>query len=365
MLLVLYTWYIVKISTALKHLFIPHEHNDYKPHFFRELSIGILVIVTIFLLGASFGSSFFLQRTVLGANVTADVLVDLTNESRLANNDAPLLRNPTLDRAATLKGDDMSANGYFSHNSPTGITPWHWFQQAGYDFLYAGENLAINFTDAKQVRDAWLASPTHRENLLDTRFKEIGMSTVSGIYKDSPTIYVVQLFGTPAAAKVVAPVAQVEATTTPQQPVVAEKPKEVRVSSSITENTTPNQPEIKGEATNTPETPVKTAVQAPLKSIIVTPTLAVVKNDDATAVEAVSHVDVSQVQPYAKWYERALFGGSYYADIFFKVLLGIVLIALIVMLTIEVRRQHWKHIAYGLALMLIITLSIIINQTFW
>jgi len=347
----------VKALTFLKHVFIPHEHNDYKPHFFREISVALILAGSIFMLGFSFGSSFLIHQTVLGANVTANVLVDLTNESRLAYNELPLSRNTLLDQAAALKADDMAANSYFSHNSPTGVTPWHWFQKAGYTFLYAGENLAINFIDANEVRDAWLASPTHRANLLDVRFREIGMATVSGIYKDGPTIYVVQMFGTPAVEKVAATTsssteAVIVASSTKELAVVAGDEKEVS-----------NEPQIKGEATDNAGSTTSVGVEPELQPVLNTTQLAIVKNNNT--VESSTATPTLVAEKYSRWYERALFGGSYYVDLLLKLLLGIVLIALIAMIVIEVRKQHWKHIAYGLALLLIITLCILINQAFW
>lgn len=337
----------MKLKTALKHVFIPHEHNDYKPHFFREVSVAVIVVLSIFLLGFSAGSSFLIQRTVLGANISAAVLVDLTNESRLAFNEAPLVRSETLDLAAELKAADMAKNQYFAHDSPTGVTPWHWFKEAGYTFLYAGENLAVNFIEAKNVRDAWLESPTHRANLLDARFKEIGMATISGLYKDSPTVYIVQMFGTPAKAGTVRPVA-----TDANSPVGTSTPPTSAILSA-----TATSPEIKGESLeSTPSTNATTS--ATYRTILNTPQLAVVKN-----VDNVEELSVSTTsRPYSKWYERFLFGGSYYVGVAYKVLLLITLVALLTMILVEIRKQHWRHIAYGLALLLVITLSLLINQ---
>lgn len=354
----------MKFVTAFKHLFIPHEHNEYKPHFFREVSVATIIIGSIFMLGFSAGSSFLIHKTVLGASVTANVLVDLTNESRLAFNEDPLVRSPILDHAATLKADDMSTVGYFAHNSPTGVTPWHWFQEAGYTFLYAGENLAINFIDANEVRDAWLASPLHRANLLDVKFKEIGMATVSGVYKGSPSIYVVQMFGTPAKAVRVAAISV--ATTTPSLVPAGEKKAETSTNlatSSMKNNAILAQrPEIKGEFAGAVSVVTQPAAAVPVYEPIVTNSkLAVVKNNDN--VEPVD--SPKDVQKYSAWYERFLFGGSYYVDIAYKVLIGLVFVALLTMILIEVRKQHWKHITYGLSLLLIISLCIIINQTFW
>jgi hypothetical protein len=342
-----YTSYIVTLGKALKHLFIPHKHNKYAPHIFREFSVGMMVVAVVFLLGVSFGSSFILKKTVLGANVTADILVDLTNETRVANNDKPLTRNSVLDKAATLKGDDMSTHEYFSHNSPTGVTPWHWFQEAGYNFLYAGENLAINFIDAGEVRDAWMASPTHRANLLDTRFREIGMATISGLYQGEPTIYVVQLFGTPAKASekraVSAPAATSTPATTTPSVLASAVPGEVRGESKIN-----------GTTTQTEEKPA-------YKPLVTTNQLAVIENTEAVPEETADQAPVI----YAPWYEHALFGSTYYVDRILKVLFGCVFVALALLLAIELRRQHWKHAVYGMSVLVILLLSIILNQFFW
>lgn len=341
----------MKPHIILKHVFIPHLGNDYKPHFFRELSVASILVGSIFLLGFSAGSSFLIHKTVLGASVTASVLIDLTNESRLAFNEAPLTRSPILDEAAQMKADDMAQFGYFSHNSPTGVTPWYWFKKVGYVFVYAGENLAINFTDATEVRDAWLASPLHRANLLNVKFKEIGMATVSGVYKDGPTIYVVQLFGTPAVAKA----AQSSATTTP----VTTASKNVTIASS---NGTIGQVEGVYSAVKKPSgiKSSSSTIENPIQPIITTSELAIVQNTDTTEI-----TQPATPIAYSKWYERALFGGSYYVDLFFKGLLALVLVALVTMIVIEIWRQHVRHIIYGLSLLVIITLCILVNQAFW
>jgi len=79
------------------------------------------------------------------ADLTKSSLVDLTNRNRATFNLPPLKESPQLDAAAYLKALDMEKNGYFAHTSPTGITPWYWFDQVGYNYRYAGENLAIGF----------------------------------------------------------------------------------------------------------------------------------------------------------------------------------------------------------------------------
>ena len=107
----------------LKHWFIPHEHNEYRPHFFRELSIATLLILILMILCVTASSAYVLQNTQTGVGIVSRVLIDLTNQNRSQNNLTNLTYNSTLEKAAELKATDMSTNSYFAHVSPTGITP--------------------------------------------------------------------------------------------------------------------------------------------------------------------------------------------------------------------------------------------------
>jgi hypothetical protein len=355
------------IITTLKHIFIPHEHNEYKPHFFREVMVSMLLFVSIFLLGSSVGSSLFLHRTVLGASIASSVLIDLTNESRLAYNEPTLVRSTKLDQAAQLKGEDMARNGYFSHNSPEGITPWYWFRKVGYSFLYAGENLAINFTESSEVEKAWLDSPTHRANIMNVDFREIGMATVKGMYNNYPTIYIVQMFGTPTYAKAISDTATTTQVT---------KPVTITVASTTSKKiTSPIVGSVKGESTtgasstlaiaNTvgTSTATTTATTSPLQPLVTTPEIAIVKNIESSDV--VAKTQTPEVITYSTWYEKILFSGSRYVDIIYKILLIIVAFALVTMILVEVRKQHLIHILYGVFLLVLLVSCIFINQSFF
>jgi hypothetical protein len=105
-----------------------------------------------------------------------------------------------LTVAAQDKANDEATKGYFAHTSPQGLTPWYWFQQVGYNFDYAGENLAVNFSDSEDVTTAWMNSPEHRANILNTDFTQIGIAAAQGVYEGEPTTFVVEEFGTPAPA---------------------------------------------------------------------------------------------------------------------------------------------------------------------
>ena len=130
--------------------------------------------------------------------IYGSVLVTLANRDRVSSNVAELKVSPILEKAAQLKADDMASKGYFAHNTPDGKTPWYWFEKAGYNYIYAGENLAVNFFESEDVETAWMNSPTHRSNIINSKFTEVGIATSTGIYKGREAIFVVQMFGTPA-----------------------------------------------------------------------------------------------------------------------------------------------------------------------
>ena len=360
MLCIRYTKSIMKILTAFKHLFIPHEHNDYKPHFFRELSVFILFTASIFALGASFGSYFFIHRTVLGAEIASAVLIDLTNEDRIAANQPALLRSPKLDNAAQLKGEDMASKQYFSHDSPEGVTPWFWFRKVGYNFLYAGENLAINFTDSSEVEKAWLNSPTHRANIMNVEFREIGMATVQGVYNDYPTIYIVQMFGTPAYGK-----------TTKETTVTKEVTKKEIPAENIAVLDTGSSSTVKGDsvqkldvATTSLETVATTTDKATesVAEIMNTQEMIVVKNTEVLGEEIKNN---EHVPFYSKWYQRFIFNAPYYVETLYIILLILITVALITMIVVEIKKQHYLHILYGVMLLAVLIIFMYINKGFY
>lgn len=123
-------------------------------------------------------------------------IVRLTNVDRERSGIEMLSMNDTLTRAAELKVGDMAKGGYFAHVSPEGKSPWYWFEQAGYSYRYAGENLAIRFTNAEEEQSAWMNSASHRANILNPNYHEIGVAVKSTMENGQPVMIVAQLFGT-------------------------------------------------------------------------------------------------------------------------------------------------------------------------
>ncbi len=136
------------------------------------------------------------------AAVSTGAVINLTNAARSQNGLGSLTSNSQLAQAAALKAQDMLAKDYFAHTSPQGLNSWYWFKQVGYNYQTAGENLAIDFSDSGAVFAAWMASPSHRANILDPDFTEIGVASVSGEFSGSNTTIVVQMFGARAGQRV-------------------------------------------------------------------------------------------------------------------------------------------------------------------
>ena len=187
----------------LADFFFPTKRNHYHPGIFKKEPLIAIAAALLFFQAAYFASVFvaFKNPNFLAA-VLPGALTALTNTDRAQNGVQELTEDSLLVKAAQEKADDMAAKGYFSHVTPDGKTPWYWLDQVGYRYTYAGENLAVNFTDSKDVEDAWMKSPAHHANLVKPEFTQIGIAVASGIYKGQNATFVVQFFGTPAAAAV-------------------------------------------------------------------------------------------------------------------------------------------------------------------
>jgi len=163
-----------------------------------KVLLGFVIFVFVLRLSTSLIFVNF-PSNIFFADITKSTLVTLLNQARQSYGLNTLTENTQLDQAAQLKAEDMVRNGYFSHTSPAGTTPWYWFSQSGYNYKYAGENLAIGFYDSQEVYTAWLNSPTHKENMVNPHYTEVGTAVLSG-FGGNDTIVVVQLFGSQKTA---------------------------------------------------------------------------------------------------------------------------------------------------------------------
>jgi uncharacterized protein YkwD len=130
----------------------------------------------------------------------AGVIVD-TNTARKANGGlVPLSESNVLDTIASERLADMAAKQYFAHVSPSSSSAETVARADGYDYIALGENLALgNFSGDAGVVAAWMASPEHRANILNTHYTEIGVAVKQIVFDGDETWLAVQIFGRPAS----------------------------------------------------------------------------------------------------------------------------------------------------------------------
>lgn len=187
-----------RVRRHAKTVLVPHKDNQYRPHLIRAQGlVAVLVIALVAQLAYSFITTG--RASVLGreSDIQVSELFIETNKARKAANEPELKMNDNLSHAAFLKAQNMISEQYWAHVSPSGIQPWKWFADAGYNYSYAGENLAKNYPSAGATVEAWMGSPTHRENILNKAFVDVGFAVVTGELQGEETTLVVAMYGAP------------------------------------------------------------------------------------------------------------------------------------------------------------------------
>lgn len=196
----------------LQHLCTPKKTNNHKPRLLHVEGLLVLtgIVVMSLLAVTSASRPHGALPAILGfsTSIQADQVVSSTNAVRQQNGLSSLRVNTQLVAAALSKGNNMCAEQYWAHVSPKGLTPWVFMKNAGYKYSVAGENLARDFADTSTMVGAWMASPTHKANILNTKYSEIGVAVIQCSLLGSDTAVVVQMFGTQqvSAARKPAPV---------------------------------------------------------------------------------------------------------------------------------------------------------------
>lgn len=183
-------------------------------------------------------------------NVSVSGLLGSTNQKRSESGIRSLSINGTLNTAAQLKANDMVARNYWSHNTPDGSPPWVFITNAGYSYSRAGENLAYGYMSSPEVINGWWDSPTHKANMLDANFTEVGFGYAnSADFNNSGNqTVVVAMYASPYTAPAPAP--------TPTSPP---PPSQVVPSTTNKSSPTPTAPTAPSpEPTPQPEVPITT-----------------------------------------------------------------------------------------------------------
>ncbi len=189
--------FVSQPKRKIHHYFIPQKANGHCPHFIRHRALHFYSFLIVFVKALSLLLLFIVYPTPAEfSTITSNRIIQLTNQQRQQAGLSVLKRNKLLDRSAFLKAQDMLKHNYFAHNRPSdGLEPWEWFKLAGYNYTFAGENLAMNFSDAEDAVQAWMDSPTHRANILNANYRDIGVAVVVGKINGRQTTLVVQHFG--------------------------------------------------------------------------------------------------------------------------------------------------------------------------
>jgi hypothetical protein len=224
------------MKDLLVHLFLPHHTNNHRA---KVLQINALFIYLLFFVVFNLTIRIIHRSAPEILGYATDIYVDQlfadTNNVRTVAGLPSLNLNSQLSQAAANKAQYMFEHNFWAHNSPDGRTPWEFITASGYKYSLAGENLAKNFNNSQSVVDAWMASPSHRDNLLKSGYQDVGFAVVNGTLNGEQITLVVQMFGStnvPQVAKL-NPVVPTEAAKTAIAEVTANNVLK-------TENTAPN-----------------------------------------------------------------------------------------------------------------------------
>lgn len=185
-----------QLVRKLHHYFLPHESNNFRAKTLHNSSVVLFILLLLFF--QTFTNFVkYLKPDILGyaTDISVEKLLELVNAKRVEAGLSPLALSDQLSSAATQKAQDMFSKNYWAHVSPTGTTPWVFINSVGYEYTYAGENLARNFNSSAEVVEAWMNSPAHRANILKAEYTDIGLSVMNGSLSGEETTLVVQEFG--------------------------------------------------------------------------------------------------------------------------------------------------------------------------
>ena len=362
---------------VLKDHFIPHTGNNYRPYILQRMAMAAMLgLVLISFALANAQAVLWLNVDRLVSAVLPAVVVEETNEERTDGAMQPLRRNSKLDRAAQLKADHMAEVGYFAHYAPDGTSPWYWFQSTNYKFAYAGENLAVHFNDSREVVRAWMKSPTHRANIMNNNFTEIGIGVAEAEFEGYDTVFVVQMFGTPAqttgllvssddtspvvSEQVLEPDVNEPSSVAAAEGTTIAAPLPPAPSSNSTKEAEPTEETLVSQSSSTPVYELPNTDEESEESVTPTSTLAstpppIAEQFISTSTNAVpARIDTTTAPNNAVsvWGRLATSPQLVLQSLYMLIALFII-IALSITLVVAFRRHQFVHVAYSVSLLFV------------
>jgi uncharacterized protein YkwD len=176
---------------------VKNQNRKTSAEVYPKLGRGLLLAAKVFLVASSAVLLAAAYQPVLAQGLLGEEteIIRLTNQLRQDQGLPALIVNNKLNSSALAKANDMAANNYFGHADKLGNRMAYWIKAAGYNYLRAGENLAKGFSSPESTVAAWVNSPTHYANLLNSNYREIGVGITQGYLDGRLTTFVVQHFG--------------------------------------------------------------------------------------------------------------------------------------------------------------------------
>ncbi|TSC92972.1 MAG: calcium-chelating exported protein [Candidatus Berkelbacteria bacterium Licking1014_7] len=163
-------------------------------NFFKKSKIGLSLLAMTSLVAISgiftVSRAFSAKTEYLPENI-----IEKINNQRKNFDLSELVVDVHLENAALSKAHHIIEHNYFDHYSPDGVSPWDFILSSGYDYRYAAENLAINYTDSAEVVTAWMVSESHRKNILNPKYENIGVGIATGKVNGSDSAVTVLMLG--------------------------------------------------------------------------------------------------------------------------------------------------------------------------
>ena len=341
---------MLKFLEKVVHTVIPHEKNRNVPNLLQKKFVALLSVLIVVLFYFNQNNFEIIRELNLTGAVYPGVLADLTNKDRAIEGMPDLAWSDTLENAARMKAEDMIQNSYFAHTSPSGVTPWYWLTKANYSFVYAGENLAIDFRESSRVEKAWLDSPTHRANVLSPRFTEMGIMALDGSFEGRNTTFVVEYFGKPIAFALPETNTNTVTSETTASLVKPGAELEPEVAGVSAENSKTETPKV--------ETPKVVPVKIIEEKDEPTAKFVVAQNIDLVDKSIPESLNPGENKPLSTWYTRLIVSPTNAIKTIYSTILGLILMAMMLMVSKEYQRHHTKHLVMGLMLMALIGVSL-------
>lgn len=206
-----------KKITGQHHRKSKQYHKVYWPY------VPIIAIIALGLFIGNYEPTHKNGVLAYATEMSVTSLLEATNDKRQEHKQSSLKISNELTAAAQAKANDMTAKNYWSHTTPSGEEPWKFIQAAGYEYNKAGENLAYGFNSGSETVNGWMNSETHRTNMLDSSYTEVGFgfANAKNFNKSGPETVVVAMYGQPLSG---APGNKVPEITARVQPVTSNSP---------------------------------------------------------------------------------------------------------------------------------------------